>query len=284
MSNNNMTHINYKNVKERMTETNKGFWKVQLIHKLTTKLSMRYNPKDFITLKTIKKPPQKLPSFISFEHSGSSKKIKKYVQKNNSCPKLTEKDFFITVNKKKNENEKIENEKMKTLYNKIYGKFNYEPFLYNELQFLYLLKEKNLRPRKFKEVVKDSIALKEYINYVSNLQRMKDANNMTDSCVNNRARTIIYQKNLSSGFMNSNYDDYKNDFSFFNDNKIKNINENKYMNLNLKCSSMKNMRRNNQITIKSNSNILLNNKNKINLPKIKSNVKIKNFKINNILS
>ena len=37
MSNNNMTHINYKNVKERMTETNKGFWKVQLIHKLTTK-------------------------------------------------------------------------------------------------------------------------------------------------------------------------------------------------------------------------------------------------------
>ena len=73
---------------------------------------------------------------------------------------------------------------MKTLYNKIYGKFNYEPFLYNELQFLYLLKEKNLRPRKFKEVVKDSIALKEYIDYVSNLQRMKDANNMTDSCVN----------------------------------------------------------------------------------------------------
>ena len=54
--------------------------------------------------------------------------------------------------------------------------------------------------------------------------------------------------------------------------------------MNLKCSSMKNMKRNNQITIKSNSNILLNNKNKINLPKIKSNVKIKNFKINNILS
>ena len=269
MSKNNMTHINYKNVKERMTETNKGFWKVQLIHKLTTKLSMRYNPKDFITLKTIKKPPQKLPSFISFEHSGSSKKIKKYVQKNNSCPKLTEKDFFITVNKKKNENEKIENEKMKTLYNKIYGKFNYEPFLYNKLQFLYLLKEKNLRPRKFKEVVKDSIALKEYINYVSNLQRMKDANNMTDSFVNNGASTIVYKNNLCS--VNNkfiNYDDYKNDLSNFNDNKIKYINENKYMNL--KCSSMKNIRRsNNQITIKSNSNTLLNNKNKINLPKIK---------------
>ena len=269
MSKNNITHINYKNVKERMTETNKGFWKVQLIHKLTTKLSMRYNPKDFITLKTIKKPPQKLPSFISFEHSGSSKKIKKYVQKNNSCPKLTEKDFFITVNKKKNEKEKISNEKLKTLYSKIYGKFNYEPFLYNELQFLYLLKEKNLRPRKFKEVVKDSIALKEYINYVSNLQRMKDANNMTDSFVNNGASTIVYKNNLCS--VNNkfiNYDDYKNDLSNFNDNKIKYINENKYMNL--KCSSMKNIRRsNNQITIKSNSNTLLNNKNKINLPKIK---------------
>jgi len=269
MSKNNMTHINYKNVKERMTETSKGFWKVQLIHKLTTKLSMRYNPKDFITLKTIKKPPQKLPSFISFEHNEISKKNKKYIQKNNSCPRLTSKDFFITVNKKKNEKEKIENEKLKSLCNKIYGKFNYEPFLYNELQFLYLLKEKNLRPRKFKEVVKDSIALKDYINYVSNLQKMKDENNMTDSCLNNRARTIVYKKNLNScnnKLISSNYDDYKNNLSTFNDNKIKYKNENKYMNL--KCSSMKNIRSNNQNSIKSNSNTLLNNKTKINLPKI----------------
>lgn len=273
-----MTHINYKNVKERMSESSKGFWKVQLIHKLTTKLSMRYNPKDFITLKTIKKPPQKLPSFITFEHS--SKRIKKLIQKNKSCPKLISKDFFITVNKKNNEKVKIENEKLKTLYGKIYGKFNYEPFLYNELQFLYLLKEKNLRPRKFKEVVKDSIALKDYINYVSNLQRMKDANNMTDSCVNNRTRTIVYKMSPDNNkFMNSNYDDYKNDFSIFNDNKIKYINENKFMNF--KCSSMKNIRRNNQINIKSNSNTL-NIKNNINLPKIKiksENKKNKNSKL-----
>ena len=101
MSKNNITHINYKNVKDRMTETSKGFWKVQLIHKLTTKLSMRYNPKDFITLKIIKKSPQKLPSFISFKHNGNLKKIEKYFRKNNSCPKLASKDFFITVNKKR---------------------------------------------------------------------------------------------------------------------------------------------------------------------------------------
>jgi hypothetical protein len=278
ISNNNMTHINYKNVKERMTETSKGFWKVQLIHKIKTKLSMRYNPKDFITLKTIKKPSQKLPSFISFEHSGNSKKIKKYVQKNNSCPKLKSKDFFITVNKQKNEKEKLENEKMKTIYSKIYGKFKYEPFLYNEIHFLFLLKEKNLRPRKFKEVVKDSINLKDYINYISNLQRMKDKNNMTDNCVNNRVRTIIYKKNLSSNnnkFIRNNYDDYKNDLSTFND-KSKYINENKYMNL--KCSSMKNIRGNNQISIKSNSNTLT-NKNKINFPKFK--IRCENKKIYN---
>lgn len=266
-SNNNMTHINYKNVKERISEISKGFWKVQLIHKLTTKLNTRYNPKDFITLKTIKKPPQKLPSFISFEHNGSSKKIIKHVQKNNSCPKLTSKDFFITVNKKKNDKEKIENDKIKILYNKIFGKFNYEPSLYNELQFLYLFKEKNLRPRKFKEVVKDSIELKDYIDYLSNLQRMKDENNMTDSLENKRTRTVIYKKNMSSGnniFINSNYDDFKNNF----------INEKKYKNL--KSSSMKNIRSNNQISIKSNSNTL-NNINKINLPNIKIKCKNKIF-------
>ena len=99
---------------------------------------------------------------------------------------------------------------------------------------------------------------------------MKDENNMTDSCLNNRARTIVYKKNLNScnnKLISSNYDDYKNNLSTFNDNKIKYKNENKYMNL--KCSSMKNIRSNNQKAIKSNSNTLLNNKIKINLPKIK---------------
>ena len=63
-----MTHINYKAVKERMTISNKGFWKVQSIQRLTTRLQNHYNPKDYILLKTIQKPPLKLPKFISFQH------------------------------------------------------------------------------------------------------------------------------------------------------------------------------------------------------------------------
>ena len=48
---NDMTHINYKAVKERMTISNKGFWKVQSIQRLTTRLQNHYNPKRLYLIK-----------------------------------------------------------------------------------------------------------------------------------------------------------------------------------------------------------------------------------------
>ena len=99
--------VNYKAVKDRMLESTKGFWKVQSIHRLTNRLKNRYNPRDFIILKTIKKPPQKLPSFISLEREISSKNRQLENQKNISCLNLrVNNNFFITADVRRLEHEK----------------------------------------------------------------------------------------------------------------------------------------------------------------------------------
>lgn len=269
---NDMTHINYKNLKERMSETNKGFWKVQSIHKLNTKLKMRYNPKDFIILKGIKKPSQKIPSFISFIHEEQPLKKQKKLekQKNHSCGQLTTNNIFITDNiKKAIKKEKIE--KIKNLFNTIYGKFIYEPYLYNELQFFSLQKEKRLLPRRFKDVVKDCIALREYRKYISSLQKMKDEKNMTENDVHNlhtndkKSMTVIYKMNLNDEIMDNIFREYKNKDSILNDSKSKYLKNNK--NMMHKKGSLINIRRrvNNYITIKSETQ---KNKKRLSLPQI----------------
>ena len=282
-----MTHINYKNVKERMSETSKGFWKVQSIHKLTTKLKMRYNPKDYIILKTIKKPPPKIPPFILFEHEEMQKKKKKLEnQKNSSCGRLTVQNFFITENQKKKYNKETL-DKNRTLFNKIYGKFTYEPYLYNEFQFFCLKREKRLLPRKFKDVVKDCIALREYKNYINNLQRVrgeqneKNINNLTQNEINKneiftnnkKSMTVICKRNLSDNEILDNvFGENKNEESILSDN-IKNLSSNKMKEKSSKSSaSMKNIR-NNYFLIKSKTEKY---QNKINLPKL--NIK-KKFKL-----
>ena len=274
ISSNNMTHINYKNLKVRMSETNKGFWKVQSIHKLKKKLKMRYNPKDYIILKTIKKPPPKIPPFISFEHE---EKIPKKLenQKNNSCGRLTSKNFFLTDNIKKTIN-KEHIEKTKNLFNKIYGKFIYEPYLYNEFQFFSLEKEKRLLPRKFKDVLKDSIALREYKNYISSLQQKKDANNMTDNDTHNihtnskKSMTIICKRNLSDNEILDNiFNEYKNEDSILSDIKI-NIKDNNI--IRDKKSPIINIRRNNDLIKKSETEKI---KKRLHFPQINIKKKIK---------
>ena len=280
MSNSNydMTHINYKNAKERMSETSKGFWKVQTIHKLTTQLKLRYNPKDYIILKTIKKPPPKIPPFILFEHE--KKKPKKLEnQKNNSCQRLTVQNFFITGSEKSKEI-KVKKEKEKLLFNKIFGNFSYEPFLYSEFQFFSLKKEKRMLPRRFKDVVKDSIALREYKKYLNNLHKVKDEKNMTQneiyknesSNINKiKSMTLISNRNFSDNeIINQSLGNNKNELSIINNtqqlNYSKNIKENT-------SSSLKNIR---------NSGMLLESKtykikNKISLPQlnIKKKLRIK---------
>ena len=282
-----MTHINYNNLKERMSETSKGFWKVQSIYKLTTKLKMHYNPKDYIILKTIKKPPPKIPPFILFRHEEMPKKKKKLEsQKNNSCGRLTIQNFFITENQK-HKHEKETAAKNKTLFNKIYGKFTYEPYLYNEFQFFCLKKEQRLLPRRFKDVVKDCIALREYKNYIKNLQKVrveqneKNVNNLTQNEVNKdeiitnnkKSMTVICKRNLSDNEILDNvFGENKNEESILSDNNIKNLSSNKLKEKSSKSSASMKIIRNNYYLIKSKTEKY---QNKINLPKLNIKKKLK---------
>ena len=74
---NDMPHMNYKIVKDRMLESSKGFWKVKSIHTLISRLQTKYNPNDFLILNKIKRPDPKLPSFIRLEHGFNRKNRKK---------------------------------------------------------------------------------------------------------------------------------------------------------------------------------------------------------------
>ncbi len=279
-SNYDMTHMNYKNVKERMSETSKGFWKVQSIHKLTAKLQLRYNPKDFIILKTIKRPPPKIPPFIFFEHEEkfpqkTHQKLEN--QKNISCGRFTMKNFFITG--ERNRTIKEEEEKKNTLFNKIYGKFSYEPYLYNEFQFFCLKREKRLLPRRFKDVVKDCIAFREYKNYINNLRKTKDEKIMTSNDFkkngihtnDKKSMTVISKKDFSDNEILNNVFGKKNEESNMSYNNIKNINS-KRIEKEKSSSSMKNIR-NGYKLIKSK---MEKNKDRISLPQL--NIK-KNFKM-----
>ena len=220
-SGNKMTHINYKSVKDRMYETNKGFWKVQSIHKLTKRLESRYSPKDYIILKTIKKPDPKLPSFISLLHEKRNKKGKIENQKNFSSFDLNVKNFFITGNERRILKEKNKAE-IKNIFDRLFGGFTYEPFLYNDCQFFYLQKEQRLLPRKFKDVVKDSLAFREYKNYLNQLQKTKDENITTDKNID-----VNLNKNLSYLGKESSY---KNLFEkLMTRNKIKSKNKNPFL-------------------------------------------------------
>ena len=170
---NDMTHINYKAVKERMLETSKGFWKVKSIHKLASRLQARYDPNDFLILNRIKRPDPKLPSFIRLEHEVKRKNRQLENHKSFSSSNLKAPNFFITADLKKDNIEKKKKE-IKSIFDKLFGNYTYEPFLYNDCQFFYLQKEPRLLPRKFNDVIKDCLALKEYEKYINGLKRKKD--------------------------------------------------------------------------------------------------------------
>jgi hypothetical protein len=177
-----------------MLESAKGFWKVKSIHKLTNRLNNRYNYKDYIILKTIKKPAPKVPSYISFEHKTNRNIRNLENQKNYSSADMRVGNFFITGSAKRinNQKNKKKNEEIKIIYRKLYGQFKYEPFLYNDCQFFYLQKEQRFLPRKFKDVVKDCMAFQEYKNHIKFLQQNKNENE-----TNENNKNINDNKNLS---------------------------------------------------------------------------------------
>lgn len=223
---NSMTHINYKAIKDRMLESTKGFWKVQSIHRLTTRLQNRYNPKDYIILKTIKKPPPKLPAFISFEHEEKCKKRNLENNKNNSCANLKVGNFFITGNERRLY-KPSKKEEIKNIFDKLFKNYTYEPFLYNDFQFFYLKKEKRLLPRKFKDVVKDSLAFREYQNYIQSLQKRKDENITTENNMNSTNKNLSFNEQLNhlnifenQGIKQNNFNHLKPGYKINNKNGI----------------------------------------------------------------
>ena len=221
-SSKNMTHINYKATKDRMLESAKGFWKVKSVHKLTNRLKIRYNPQDFIILKTIKKPDPKLPSFISFEHQINRDITPIENQKNNSYVNLNFRNFFITGNNK-TINKQKKKEKLKIIYNKLFGSFTYEPLLYNDCPFFYLQKEKRLLPRKFKDVIKDCLALKEYKNCINNYEKGQDNIITTDNNHNNNYNTNNnFKTNKYLSYMEKESTNYLNIFERIYSNKDNN--------------------------------------------------------------
>ena len=181
---------NYKIVKERMLEKNKGFWKVQSIHKLKLKLSTKYNTQDYLMLKVIQNSPKISPSFISFSNDTRySQLFKKRLNKiKGKLSKKTQHNIFITnENQKKKEDSKYK-EHQKQLYINFYKDFSYEPYLYNELQFIYLKGKDKMIPRKFSEVLKDCFIMDKYnkaLNKMNYKTLSSSVNKENDYGINN---------------------------------------------------------------------------------------------------
>ena len=184
-----MPLTNYRILKEIMTEKNKGFWKVQSIHKLSTKLSHRFNAKDFILMKNIQRGNKFIPPFISF--SNESKKIKlmdKRSIKTQTNHGSNINIFMTNENQNKINIKKIitQKENKKKLYLNLYKNFPYEPYIYNELYFIYLQGNNKIIPRKFNEVVKDCFMMDRYNKYLKNKKnKMYKINNSTNINISN---------------------------------------------------------------------------------------------------
>ena len=220
-----MPFTNYKRLKERMSEINKGFWKVQSIHKLSTKLSNRFNTKDFIIMKTIQRTPNYIPPFISFSNESRRFNISQNKSIKMKANSKENKNFFLTNESLKTINgSKIESKKenKRKLFLNLYKNFPYEPYLYNELQFIYLQGNNKLTPRKFNEVVKDCFIMGKYNQFLLNQKYTIFESQLNDS------------KNISKNTLftnNSNKDKFLKSLNI-----ERSINQNK-RNMNKKCKT-----------------------------------------------
>jgi len=153
---------NYKLYKERILEKHKGFWKAQSIHKLKLKLSSKYTTKDYVMLKSIDNSPKLIPSFISFSNNSRKSKLNQKIKIRDKLSLKPKINLFITnENQKKDDDTKNKLHK-KQLYLNLYKDFSYEPYIYNELQFIYLKGKDKIAPRKFSEVLKDCLIMDKY--------------------------------------------------------------------------------------------------------------------------
>jgi hypothetical protein len=167
-----MPITNYKILKERMIEKNKGFWKVQSIHKLETKLSTKFNTQDYILMKYFQRTQKDIPSFISFSNINKKIGVKEKRSVKIQTNLESNRNIFLTNENKDQANDKKNKKEIKKkLYLSLYKNFPYEPYLYNELQFIYLKGSNKLIPRKFNEVVKDCFIMDKYNKYLLNKKK-----------------------------------------------------------------------------------------------------------------
>ena len=205
-----MPFTNYKILKERMSKLSKGFWKVQSIHKLATKLSNRFNTKDFILMKSLTKSPQISPSFITLiNESKLQNQNKAFLSKKIQTNSKKEKIFLTDETEVKKRNGSYDSK----LYSNFYKHFPYEPFLYNDLNFFYLQGNAKYTPRKFNDVVRDCYIMNQYAQYIKYMKQHQNSSNVTNTNTNNS------NTNTNTNYGYKTYSNFKN--IFHNDKKYK---------------------------------------------------------------
>ena len=184
-----MPYTNYKLLKERMSKISKGFWKVQSIHKLATKLSNHFTTKDFILMKSLTKSPI-LPSFITLVNESKMRNENKVYLPKKTKSKLSREKIFLTG---ENDLKKRNFSNEPKLYVNFYKNFPYEPFLYNDLQFFYLQGNSKYTPRKFNDVVRDCFIMNQYTQFIKDIKQQRNLSNISNtntSNTNSNANTI----------------------------------------------------------------------------------------------
>ncbi len=213
----------YQLLKRKMSESAKGFWRVKSLCILNKSLSKKYSPKEALMKKKIERSVPILPTFIQI------KPIQILYKKKNQGNQTLLNPLFLT-SQNKNRIQK-ENEKISTTYNELFGKFPYEPFLYNEYFFkVFPYYKKN--QRSFSECVQDSRSL-------NVLLRKK----LLSKSISQRNFDKENQYNLKkTNYSNSIYKNNKSSFSIVG-NLFNNLNTNKNIspaNLNLNYSTSEN--------------------------------------------
>jgi len=139
----------YELLKRKMNESTKGFWRVKSLCILNRNLNKKYNPKEASMKKKIERIVPKLPNFIKI------KPIQILFKKQKKENQNSKKELFITSQYNKIKNQKENKEKFSTTYNELFGKFPYEPFIYNEY-YLKVFPHYKKNQRTLNECVKDS--------------------------------------------------------------------------------------------------------------------------------
>ncbi len=193
----------YELLKRKMNETTKGFWRVKSLCILNRNLNKKYNPKDALMKKAIERIVPKLPNYIKIRPIHIL-----YKKKKEENLKLKQQIFLTGQNRNSinNKNNTDIQNKSNSTFNELFGKFPYEPFLYNEYLFKVFPVYKK-EQRTFSQCVQDSRELSE--NYKKNVlpqcKSQKQFNRNYCSYNKKNSQFKLYKRNTSSINLFENY-------------------------------------------------------------------------------